>query len=69
MWLSKDLSITARAWIVLGVLATALFASALGKTRSTQELNEAYRVIAEERSPATRRWRARSGTSRWWPGT
>jgi methyl-accepting chemotaxis protein len=51
MWLSKDLSITARAWIVLGVLATALFASALGKTRSTQELNEAYRVIAEERSP------------------
>lgn len=51
MWLSKDLSITARAWIVLGVLAIALFASALGKTRSTQELNEAYRVIAEERSP------------------
>jgi methyl-accepting chemotaxis protein len=51
MWLSKDLSITARAWIVLGVLVTALFASALGKTRSTQELNEAYRVIAEERSP------------------
>jgi hypothetical protein len=32
-------------------LATALFASALGKTLSMQALNESYRVIAEERSP------------------
>ena len=51
MWLSKDLSITARAWIVLGVMTIVLFASALGKTLSMQALNESYRVIAEERSP------------------
>ena len=51
MSISQNLSITARAWLVLGVLAIALLASAFGKARSLEELNETYRVIAEERSP------------------
>ncbi len=44
-------SITIRALLVLGVMLTGTLGAALYQSREVQRLNEAYRVITEERSP------------------
>jgi methyl-accepting chemotaxis protein len=46
-----SLSITLRALLLLGVLSLAALASAFHTSRETARLNDAYRVIAEERAP------------------
>jgi methyl-accepting chemotaxis protein len=51
MRLPNSFTITLRAWTVLGVVAAATLATALQQTVAVRDLNEAYRVIAEERSP------------------
>ena len=51
MRLMRQLTITARSWIVLGVLVAAFVATTLYGNAGVRALNEAYRRIAEEQSP------------------